>query len=461
MRIGERIKLFRAAGSWPNITLDEFAEQMKAATEGQTTRSGVTISTTSAMGISAFFCGVSLITGSIASCSYLLYKRIDERSRERYTEHPLYGILHDRVNLLMTAHQWKRTTMGHLLLWGNAYSMGERDPYRGTIISLSILHPSQVKVFKNTATGELSYEVIFDDKHKETLTRNGPRFIFHIPGPGFNGVTGYSVLSLARESLGLTAAMEQFGQLFFGQGVNAGGFLLHPSNLSKEAQTRLKESVEESNSGISKSHKWAVLEEGMKFERNTIPLEDAQFLTSRTFQIQEVARWLNIAPHKLKELTRATFSNIEHQQIEDIVDCYRPWCCLIEAETNMQLIEPDLQGELFAEFLLDSLLRGDTVSRNQALAVQRQWGIISANQWRAVENMNPQEGEQGEKYLVPSNMMDAKDIGKEKPAPTPGFNPFAPQPGTEEQKPEEKPKKEQLGDDEPDPDGADPDGTEA
>jgi hypothetical protein len=163
-----------------------------------------------------------------------------------------------------------------------------------------------------------------------------------------------------------------------------------------------------------------ILEEGMKFNKNTIPLEDAQFLLSRQFQIQEIARWLNITPHKLKDLSRSTFSNIEHLQIEYIQDTIQPICELFESEINTQLIEPDLQERLFAEFLLESLLRGDTQSRNAALAIQRQWGIINADEWRAVENMNPLPDGQGEIYIVPTNYTISEKLGQDPPpAPPP------------------------------------------
>jgi HK97 family phage portal protein len=433
MKLRERMKLFQVSAAWPNISLDEFAEQMRQAAEGAETRSGVSIGPQSAMSISAFFCGVNIISGAIASCKYILYRRIDENSKERYRAHPLYGILHDYVNETLTAYQWKRTTMGHILLWGNGYSIVQRDPFRGTIYEVEgILHPADVKVSRIKGTRELIYQFKNDNGEVETLTRRGPRAIFHIPGPGFNGLTGFTLLTLARQSLGLTSAMEIYGQNFFGSGVHAGGFLERPETapkLTPEARDRLIQSIVEQYAGIGKQGKFIVLEEGTKFNKNIIPPDDAQFLVSRTFQIQEIARWLNIAPHKLKELSRATFSNIEHQQIEDLQDCYQPWMELIEAETNMQLIEPDLRGKLFAEFMMDSLLRGDSVSRNSALAVQRQWGIINGDEWRARENMNPIPDGQGEKYILPSNYTIADKLGEK--TEVPNFPPITPQPPEE------------------------------
>jgi HK97 family phage portal protein len=417
MRMRERFRLFRATGAWPDITLEEFAQQMDAAFDGGQTRSGVPMGPTNAMAISAFFCGVNLIMGAIASMPCLVYRRIDERSRERFQNYPLYRILRDSANRYMTAHQWKRALMGHLLLWGNAYSIMLRDPYRGTTIGVErIVHPSNVKVKQERGTGRLFYDITIGPGQTETLTReDAPRFMFHIPGPGFNGITGYSILSLARESLGLTAAMEQFGQQYFGKGVHASGFLERPleaPKLTEEARKRLAQSIIEQYAGMTNQGKLVVLEEGTKFNRNTIPLEDAQFLLSRTFQIQEVARWLNLNPPRLKDNSRSTFSNIEFLQIMDLQDCFLPWCSLTETEINGQLIEESLRRDVFAEFMMDALLRADSVSQANVLAIERQWGITSADEWRAIKNRNPQPDGVGQKYILPSNYTVAAKLGE-------------------------------------------------
>lgn len=409
---------------------EELDQQMDRALDGGPTRSGTAMGERNAMAISAFFCGVNLITGAIASMKLILYRRTGESSRERFRDHPLYRVLHDQADLEMTAHQWKRASVGHLVLWGNAYSIMRRDPYRGTIIGVEeILHPSQVKVYKSKTTRRLSYEIARGPGRVETLTRQGERFIFHIPGPGFDGVTGYSLLRLARESLGLTAAMEEFGQRFFGQGVHAGGFLERPETqkpLSKEAWDRLKESITSAYTGLANQGKFILLEEGTKFNKNVIPLEDAQFLLSRTFQIGEVARWLNLSPARLKELSRATFSNIEQLQIMDLQDCFLPWCSLMEPEYNSQLLEPTLRDSAFAEFMMDSLLRADSVSRNNALAVKRQWGALTANEWREFDNQNPLPG--GDSPILPSNYAIVDSAGQPIPptAPRPPEPPPAP-----------------------------------
>jgi hypothetical protein len=262
MKLRERVRLFRASGSWPDITLDEFAQQMDKSIDGQMTRAGTSMSTVDAMGISAFFCGVNLITGWMASCKCILYERIDERSKRRLKGVPLYSVIHDRFSPTLTAYQGWRTMMGHVILWGNAYALKVKDRYRGGLTGLSILHPSQVRAMKVKGSDELQYEVTDDFNQKRILTRED---IFHVPGPGFNGLTGFSVLSLARESLGLTAAMEQFGQNYFGQGVHAGGFLERPVEAPKisteEARKRLVQSISEQYAGLGNQGKFILLDE--------------------------------------------------------------------------------------------------------------------------------------------------------------------------------------------------------
>jgi len=432
MKLRERLRLFLSSAGWPNITLDDLDQMMDAAWSGQQTRAGVPMGPTNAMAISAFFCGINLIMGAIASMPCLLYRRTDEESRERYRDHPLYGVLHDQVNPYMTAHQWKRAMMGNVVMRGNAFSIMTRDPYRGFTMGVErILDREQVSIERDKKTGRLFYEITYGPGEKETLTREGsPRFMFHLPGPGFNGITGFSLLTLARESLGLTAAMEQFGQQYFGRGVHASGFLERPLEAPKlstqEARNRLVQGIIEQYSGLSNQGKLVLLEEGTKFNRNTVPLEDAQFLASRTFQIQEVARWLNMSPSRLKDLSRATFSNIEQLQIMDLQDCFMPWASLFEAEIHLQLVEASIRDEVFPEFLMDALLRADTVSQANALAIERQWGVTNADEWRAMKNRNPQKGGVGKKYLVPKNYTIADKIGEEPEAPA--FQPTAPQP---------------------------------
>ncbi len=234
--------------------------------------------------------------------------------------------------------------------------------------------------------------------------------VLHVAGPGWDGLVGKSVIALARESIGLGMAAEQFGASFFGNGAHMAGVLEHPGNLTEEAAERLRKQWRELYSGLSNAHRIAVLEEGMKYQRIGIPPEDAQFLQTREFQVEEVARWFNLPPHMLKDLRRSTFSNIEHQALEFVKYSLLPWLRRFEQAIKARLLAGEDEQDLYAEFSIEGLLRGDIESRYRAYATARQWGWFSANDVRRMENMDPIEG--GDVYLVPMNMVPATAVGQ-------------------------------------------------
>ena len=235
--------------------------------------------------------------------------------------------------------------------------------------------------------------------------------MFHVRGLSLDGVTGLSPIQTHREAIGLGIATAEFGARFFSQGLNAGGALEHPHHLSQEAYTRLKESIEERNAGLSQAHRAMILEEGMKFNKLTIPPNDAQWLETRKFQVVEICRIFNIPPHKLKDLERATFSNIEEQGIEYVTDSLSPWLVCWEQAIARDLLSEEERREFFAAFKLDALLRGKTLERFQAYQAARQGGWLSVNEIRALENQNS-IGEKGDIYLSPLNMMSAQQAAQ-------------------------------------------------
>jgi len=274
-------------------------------------------------------------------------------------------------------------------------------------------NPAAVKV-KRDDDG-IYYEVKED---KSGARRVPADRMLHIPGLGYDGRMGYSVLSKARETLGLGLAMEEFQARFYGQGTNIGGVLLHPGRLGQEAHNRLSEDMDKKRSGLAQSHKTMILEEGMKFEKTGMPLEDAQFLESRVFQIGEIARWFNLPPHKLKELSKATYSNIEQQQIEFVQDSIRPWAVRWEQHYSWKLLRPEERRTLFIEHNLDGIQRGDFKTRMEGYGLMRNVGAINADEIRAKENMNPIGGKAGTTYWKPLNMGDADAEEPEQPETT-------------------------------------------
>ena len=298
--------------------------------------------------------------------------------------------------------------MGHVLMWGNAYAEIEFNN-AGRPIALWPLRPDRVTP-RRTPGGELYYEVRSSSGGVVNLL---PDRILHFKGLGEDGLVGYSVIHMARESIGLGLATERFGAKFFGSGAQPGAVLQHPQKLSDAAYDRLKADREARHAGLDHAHELMILEEGMTWEKIGIPPEDAQFLETRKFQVTDIARWFNVPPHKLKDLERATFSNIEEQNIEFVQDSLLPWLITIEQECDYKLFSPSEREELFVEHVVSGLLRGDTQRRFAAYAVGRQWGWLSANDVREMENMNPLPDEQGDVYMVPVNMASADQVSSQ------------------------------------------------
>lgn len=384
-----------------------------------TTSAGVNISETTALNLSVVWACVRVISETIGSLPWITYRRSDDDGRERAKDHELYPLLHDSPNPDMPAMTWKESMLSHVLLWGNAYSEIVTDR-SGAIVALWPITPDRVTP-KRRVNGEIYYEVTQQDQSPAILESDR---VFHIPGLGFDGVCGYSVVRMARESLGMTSAAEQTGASFFGNGLHAGGVLEHPGKLSDKGRENIKESVKAKHQGAKNAGSFMLLEEGMKFNKLSINPQDAQFLETRQFQVEEVCRWFRVPPHMVQHLLRATFSNIEMQSLEFVRDTIRPWCTRMEQFAQFKLVRPSERGTIYTEHLLDALLRGDAISRSQALQVQFQNGVITIDEWRAIENRNPVPGGDGKKFFVtqqqvPLDRVDELAGAKAAPKPAP------------------------------------------
>lgn len=394
------------------------------------TSTGVSITETNALNYSAVWAAVSLISSQVASLPLILYARRKDGGKDRKPNHPLYWLLHDEPNSEMSSFVFREALQAHVLTWGNGYAEIERD-MSDRPIALWPITPDRVTPTRDRADN-LTYKVRNPDGKDVFLQ---PRNMFHLPGLGFDGNVGYSVISKARESIGLGIATERFGGTFFGNGATFGGVLKHPGKLSPNAQKLLTDQIEAKHQGLTRAHRFLLLQEAMDYVGTGVPPEAAQFLETRLFQIIEICRWFNIPPHKLRDLSRATFSNIEQQAIEFVTDTLRPWLIRWEQEIQRKLIAPLEQGIQFAEHLVDGLMRGDTTSRYAAYAVGRQWGWLSADDVLERENMNPLPNGQGKIYLVPQNMAPAdriNDIIDKQTAPTPAPAPQADPPAPED-----------------------------
>ncbi len=369
---------------------------------------GVPVTGDSALTYPAFWAAVSLIAADIASLPLFLYRRLPNGGKERFTDHNLYRLLHDEPNLEMSSLIFRETLQAHLLVWGNAYAEIERDAL-GRVAALWPLTPNQVQPFRQTFDGPLLYRVTNADG-TETVLR--AEEVLHIPGLGYDGYMGYSVVGKARESVGLGLAMQQFGATFFANGSTFNGIFMSPRPMGPKEKTDNIAELRKFHQGLDKAHRFVLLEGGLDYKQLGVPPDDAQFLESRSFHISDIARWFKVSPHKLADLSRATFSNIEHLAIDHVVTCLRPWCVRWEQEINRKLIAPQERKIQFVEHLVDGLLRGDLQSRYAAYAVGRQWGWLSADDVLEKENMNPLPNGQGKLYLVPQNMWPADKINQ-------------------------------------------------
>lgn len=377
------------------------------------TASGKRVTPLSAMQTTAVYACVRILSESIASLPVHLHRYREDGGSEKVLSHPLQRILHDEPNDEMTAFVFRETLMGHLLLWGNAYAQIIRNG-RGQVMGLYPLLPDRMRVSRN-GRGEIvyTYTRYFDEGKNRpageqvTLRRDE---VLHIPGLGYDGLMGYSPIHMARNAIGMALATEEYGSSFFGNGAQPGGVLEHPGVIKDP--DRLQESWNAAYQGSARSNRIAVLEENMKYHPISIPPEQAQFLETRKFQLNEIARIYRVPPHMIGDLERSSFNNIEQQSLEFVKYSLDPWVIRWEMGMQQALLLPSEKDKLFIKFNLDGLLRGDYTSRMNGYALARQNGWMSANDIRELENMNriPVE-EGGDLYLVNGNMTKLKDAG--------------------------------------------------
>jgi HK97 family phage portal protein len=365
------------------------------------TSSGKTVNEKTSMQTTAVYACIRILAETIASLPLHTYKYTKD-GKEKATEHQLYYLLHNEPNPEMTSFVFRETLMSHLLLWGNAYAQIIRDG-RGQVVALYPLLPDKMKVDRS-----LNEEIYYEyrtDKGVYVLSRDD---VLHIPGLGFDGLIGYSPIAMAKNAIGMAMATEEYGASFFANGANPGGVLEHPG-VVKDPK-KIRDSWNQVYQGSSNAHRIAVLEEGMKFQQIGIPPEQAQFLETRKFQIEEICRIFRVPLHLVGNLERATFSNIEYQSIDFVVHTIRPWLVRIEQSINKSLFLKDEKKEYFVSFLAEGLLRGDFASRMQGYSIGIQNGIYSINEVRNLENFNLLSDEEGGNlHIINGNMTKLKD----------------------------------------------------
>ena len=368
--------------------------------------SGKFVTERSAMQMTAVYACVRILSEAIAGLPLHTYRYKDGGGKEKAVDHPLYQLLHDEPNPEMSSFVFRETLMTHLLLWGNAYAQIIRNG-KGEIIALYPLMPNKMTVSRDDK-GQLYYTY---QKSQEELPKDNrqtvvlaPSDVLHIPGLGFDGLVGYSPIAMAKNAIGLAIATEEYGSKFFANGASPSGVLEHPGTI-KDPE-RLRESWQNTFGGSRNSNKIAVLEEGLKFTPIAISPNEAQFLETRKFQINEIARIFRVPPHMVGDLEKSSFSNIEQQSLEFVKYTLDPWVVRWEQSIHRSLLTEDEKKSYFVKFNVEGLLRGDYQSRMNGYATARQNGWMNANDIRELENLDliPAE-EGGDLYLVNGNMI--------------------------------------------------------
>ena len=375
------------------------------------TTSGKVVTERSAMQMTAVYSCVRILAEAIAGLPIHLYHYRKDGGKEKAIDHPLYQLLHDEPNPEMSSFVFLETLMTHLLLWGNAYAQVIRNG-RGEVVALYPLMPNKMTVDRDK-NGRLFYQYQMSTDEPggkyETVILS-PSDVLHIPGLGFDGLVGYSPIAMAKNAIGLAMATEEYGSKFFANGAAPSGVLEHPGTI-KDPQ-RVRESWMSQFGGSQNSGKIAVLEEGLKYTPISISPEQAQFLETRKFQINEIARIFRVPPHMLADLEKSSFSNIEQQSLEFVKYTLDPWVIRWEQSIQRTLLSPGEKKEYFVKFNVEGLLRGDYQSRMNGYATARQNGWMSTNDIRELENLDRIPAEDGgDLYLINGNMLPLADAG--------------------------------------------------
>lgn len=404
---------------------------------GRQTSSGVAVDEGVALTYSAVWAATIVVSSTVARVPLLVYKRRGDNGRDRDRAHPAYSLLHRRPNPDSPSMAFRALMTRWQVNWGNAYAEIERSPL-GDPVNLWPIHPSRVEIEYDDRR-RIAYSVKNPDGSRTPIRSEN---MIHVPAVVNDGTRGVGVIDVARESIGTALATERYGSTFFKNGGRPGGVLKHPGELGDEARERLRRDWAAMHEGAANANRTAILEDGLDYHALDVPPEDAQFLQSRQHSVTDVSRWYNIPPHTINDLSRATFSNIE-QQARDFIDRVIPWMVLQEQEYSRKLLRPDEQETHYVEHLLAGLLRGDAAARGAFYAQMFGLGVMSPNEIREAENLNPL-GPEGDDHFVPLNLGKLGEEPEPEPAP-------APQPFVEDEPEADDEPEAETEDDEPPP----------
>ena len=349
------------------------------------TTAGVGMTPEGAMRLSAVYACVGLLSDMVGTLPLIVYRRRPDDGKDRATTHPLYRLLRRQPNARQTAFEWRKMGMAHLLLRGNFYNRIVLDG-RGAVTALEPLHPHRTTV-RLLENGRRGYLYRLPTGETQALTQDD---VFHTMGLTLDGVTGCSVIEWARENLGRAWAADTHAARFWRNHAQMSGVLKYPGNLNKPQREALREEYQQAQTGEN-AFKFMVVEGGGEFTPIGMTSRDAQFVETLRFGVSEIARWFRVPPHMIGDVDRSTSwgSGIEQQSIGFVNFTLMPWLVAVEQAADRDLIQED---RFFAEFLVDALLRGDLAARAAAYSQFVMNGIMSENEVRVRENLNPWPG---------------------------------------------------------------------
>jgi HK97 family phage portal protein len=374
-------------------------------TSGFRNTSDEKVNNQTAMTVSSLYACIRNVSEDVGKLPLNLYRK-DGKSRFEVTDNPVVRLIKYQPNPRMDAMSFRETMNAQAMGWGNAYAEIQRN-VQGDPVALWPLRPDRVKIQIDTTTQRMFYRIMTEDGHSSDIYAED---IFHLHGLGFDGITGYNVVLLASQCVGAAIAMDKFAGSYFANGMHQSGNLKHPGHLSEEAQTRLKKQLQANYGGADQAHQTLILEEGMEFISNTIDPKASQMIETRKFSVTDFCRWLRVPPHKVADLTKSAFSNIEQQNIDYVQDAITGWCKRWEMALWTKLLnEEEKQSGLFFSHVVEGMLRGDIKTRSEAYSSFWDRGIMSINEIRTLENLNPIDG--GDVHFVPMNYTKLEDAG--------------------------------------------------
>jgi HK97 family phage portal protein len=402
LRFFDRVKL-AFNNQYLFSVLQKYAEDFLAGNDVPTQGNIAKVDAGTAMRLSAVFACNRVLAETLATCPIHEYEKDDKGNRRSVTDTPEFELLHYAPNPDMTPGQFKESGVSNINLGGNFFAQKVKNAY-GKVIQLRPITWDRIKIDIDKSTGTLKY---FLDGSTEAMTRDD---ILHIPGITLDGYIGITPIEFAQNALTVGSYQDRFTRNFYENGVQSSGVFEHPNALNDDAYQRLKKDIKKNWTGLKNAGVPMILEDGMKYREVTMKLTDAQFIESKRFTKEEIASLYRVPLHLIQDLSRSTNNNIEHQSLEFVMYTMLPWIKRWEENLNLQMLsKEDRKKNRYFEFKLDSLLRGDAKTRAEAYAVGRQWGWLSVNDIRRLENMNG-IGPAGDIYLTPANMYEA---GKE------------------------------------------------